>query len=163
MKNLFVILAISALCFACQQNNPPAIASNPDSLRNVLMNVDKKWSETAAQKGFNKSRVDFADDHAINLMTGEMPLRGKEDVIKYASNNPDTGYSISWSPVMADVSSSGDLGYTFGGWSLQRKNVSGRDTTIYGNYLTVWKKQSNGEWKYVADGGNSTPEKINAE
>jgi hypothetical protein len=27
----------------------------------------------------------------------------------------------------------------------------------YGNYMSVWKKQDDGSWKFVLDGGNTTP------
>jgi ketosteroid isomerase-like protein len=32
-----------------------------------------------------------------------------------------------------------------------------QDTTFYGNSLSIWKKQANGAWKYVADAGVDTP------
>ncbi len=37
------------------------------------------------------------------------------------------------------------------------KDKKGEITTTYGNYVTVWKRQPDGKWKYVLDGGNTTP------
>jgi ketosteroid isomerase-like protein len=60
--------------------------------------------------------------------------------------------------VKADISSSGDLGYTFGNWQIFVKGgPTSKDTTIYGNYISIWKKQADGSWKYELDGGNVTP------
>jgi ketosteroid isomerase-like protein len=40
----------------------------------------------------------------------------------------------------------------------ETKNAAGTDTTLFGNYITVWKKQSDGSWKYVSDAGSNTPD-----
>jgi ketosteroid isomerase-like protein len=53
---------------------------------------------------------------------------------------------------LAEASISGDMGYTFGNWKFTKK-----DRVMYGNYSTIWKKQVNGSWKFVCDGGNITP------
>jgi len=29
--------------------------------------------------------------------------------------------------------------------------------TFYSKYLTIWQKQNTGEWRFVADEGNSRP------
>jgi ketosteroid isomerase-like protein len=29
-----------------------------------------------------------------------------------------------------------------------------KDTIIYGTYISIWKKQSDGNWKFVLDSGN---------
>jgi ketosteroid isomerase-like protein len=57
---------------------------------------------------------------------------------------------ITWQPFKAEAS--GDLGYTIGNWKYQTK-----DTIMYGNYCTIWKRQQDGNWKFVFDGGNNTP------
>ena len=54
------------------------------------------------------------------------------------------------------MNKSADLGYTFGNWILTKIDGNKR----HGVYYTFWKKQKNGEWKFVFDGGNSTPEPV---
>jgi ketosteroid isomerase-like protein len=66
----------------------------------------------------------------------------------------DSGLMLTWVPVKAEISLSGDLGYTFGNWELF---VKSSDTTLYGNYVSIWKKQADGSWKYVLDAGCNTP------
>ena len=58
------------------------------------------------------------------------------------------------------MSSSGDLGCTFGSWTLNSKTKSGTGTSVYGDYITVWQKQPDNSWKYIMDGGNKTPEEV---
>jgi len=38
---------------------------------------------------------------------------------------------------------------------------TGADTVIYGVYVSIWKKQKDGSWKYILDGGNTTPKPEN--
>jgi ketosteroid isomerase-like protein len=60
--------------------------------------------------------------------------------------------ALTWAPRVADASPSGDLAYTSGDAIIRE----GGDVS-YSNYLTVWKRQSDGKWRVVADGGNSAP------
>jgi ketosteroid isomerase-like protein len=61
---------------------------------------------------------------------------------------------LTWEPLYADISVSGDLGYTYGLFASHTKTgkLLGR-----GKYVTIWKKQRDGTWKYVLDGGNEGP------
>lgn len=65
--------------------------------------------------------------------------------------------SLSWHPVFAAVAGSRDLGYTIGEYTSTGTGPSGAAVQRFGKYLTVWKRQSNGEWKFVVDGGNGSP------
>lgn len=53
--------------------------------------------------------------------------------------------TLVWFPLWAAISQSGDLGFTTG-----PVEVGGRRR---GHYFTIWKKQADGQWKWVYDGG----------
>ena len=57
----------------------------------------------------------------------------------------------------ADISSSGDLGYTYGTFEFRSKDKDGKPTVDYGKYTSIWKKQADGSWKVALDMGNSSP------
>jgi ketosteroid isomerase-like protein len=63
-----------------------------------------------------------------------------------------------WNPLKSEIASSGEIGYTFGEWKYFMKDSINSDTS-YGNYMSVWKKQDDGSWKFVIDGGNVNAEK----
>lgn len=68
----------------------------------------------------------------------------------------DSTFSLSWDPIYAEVAASGDLGYTVGRYT----SSSGSGVTATrqeGTYLTVWRRQPNGDWKVQADIGNPAP------
>ena len=56
----------------------------------------------------------------------------------------------------AEMSISGDLGYTYG-ISEVKTGESGSVVNRRGSYLRIWKKQSDGEWKVVLDMANPIP------
>lgn len=53
---------------------------------------------------------------------------------------------LEWWPNFAGIARSGDLGFTTGGVA-----VGGQRT---GHYFTIWKRQPDGSWKWVYDGGS---------
>jgi len=116
-----------------------------------IINADIAMSDMAAKEGFFKTLLLYADDSIVKPKEGEFPVIGKEALAKYWSGKTDTK-EISWEPFRAEAAKSGDLGYTIGNWKFVTK-----DSVYYGNYYTVWKKQNDGIWKFVVDGGNGTP------
>jgi ketosteroid isomerase-like protein len=73
------------------------------------------------------------------------------DAVDYISQGDDTSFIMTWEPSGGNVAKSGDLGYTYGVYSLKPKN---KDTVFYGTYVSVWKKQEDGKWKFVLETGN---------
>ena len=65
--------------------------------------------------------------------------------------------SLVWQPVSAWVAGSRDLGFTIGEYTSTERGASGAAIQRTGKYLTVWKRQSDGTWKFVVDGGNPNP------
>lgn len=67
-----------------------------------------------------------------------------------------SGAVLSWGPVGGAISGSGDLGYTIGYAKTQFLNPDGTPAgASFSKYVTIWQRQPNGQWKYVADGGTS--------
>ena len=121
------------------------------SAKQEILKADKEMSDMASQSGFQKALLAYAHDSLIKPEDGQHPVIGKkalEDDWKGKSGTKD----ISWEPTRVEAAKSGELGYTFGNW----KYVTS-DTTFYGNYYTAWKKEKDGAWKWVIDGGNNTP------
>jgi len=66
---------------------------------------------------------------------------------KVAATPDDHFTGLSWRPAFAGVARAGDLGFTTGPYF-----VRGRDG-VAGHYFTVWRKQPDGSWKWIFDGG----------
>lgn len=62
--------------------------------------------------------------------------------------------SLLWEPQRAEVAESGELGYTWGLYTLVYSGDDGEDVTEIGKYLNIWKKQADGMWRVAIDMGN---------
>ena len=116
-----------------------------------IIQADLAMSSLATKEGFYKALLQYADDSVIIPRLGNLPMIGKTDVNKNWITKPDFT-TLTWKPIKAEASKTGDIGYTFGYATFVRK-----DTITYSNYCTIWKKQKNGDWKFVYDGGNNIP------
>ncbi len=149
MKFVLITFLTCFLFISCSQS------SNTEKLKQEIISTDKAMSDLAVQEGFLKAILYYADDNITKLNDGQYPIIGKREYEKIYGNKSGSK-SITWEPLYAEVAKSGELGYTWGNWKF-----AGKDTTIYGNYFTVWKKQNDGKWKVALDGGNTTPPPIN--
>ncbi|MEO7455772.1 MAG: DUF4440 domain-containing protein [Gemmatimonadaceae bacterium] len=65
--------------------------------------------------------------------------------------------TLVWHPVEGEMSGSGDLGFTVGNAVFTGVREDGAALVRYSKYLTVWKRQRDGSWRYVVDGGSARP------
>ena len=103
----------------------------------------------AQTEGVEKAFVYFADDSAV-ILRGNQLLKGKEAIgLKYSKFQLNA--KLEWAPDFADVSASGDLGYTYGKYTLTTVDSLGHMTQSNGIFHTVWKRQADGKWRFVWD------------
>jgi ketosteroid isomerase-like protein len=122
-----------------------------EKAKEEIIKTDKAMSDIAVKEGFFKTLLLYADDSVVKPSEGKLPIIGKTNLQNDWSGKKDLK-NISWEPFKAEAARSGDLGYTLGRWKATSK-----DTVDYGFYYTIWKKQPDGKWKFVVDGGNNTP------
>jgi ketosteroid isomerase-like protein len=75
----------------------------------------------------------------------------------FAAEAGDTS-SLTWEPSFADASLSGDLGYSWGIWVVKGSGPDGKPLQRRGIYMTAWRRQADGKWKFVFDGGRPLSE-----
>ncbi len=123
-----------------------------------LIERDIAYSDYSLNHGVVEAFMEFAADSVTMLPMNELPITNKlkirEHLLKFNEGK------IEWKPIAADVSSSGDIGYTWGNYVYSYKDKSNVEHRKYGKYVTVWKKQKDGYWKWVLDIGNNSPQYI---
>jgi len=112
------------------------------SARENLLKLESKFSNASALNARTAFASYLADDARL-LRQNVEPAIGKPAAGKLM---PEAGRALTWQAAMADVSASGDLGYTYGSFELNTRGV----TLQRGSYVRVWKKL-NGTWQVVAD------------
>ena len=149
MKKGLFFLAIAFLFAACNffEKEKP-VAGIDEKIK--MMDADRDFSKMSLNKGMKNAFMEYIDSNGVLLRPGQYPLIGA-DAIDFLSQLNDSSYSLQWEPKGGAIAKSGELGYTYGLYALK---PGGKDTTLYGTYVSIWKKQTDGNWKFVLDSGN---------
>jgi ketosteroid isomerase-like protein len=121
-----------------------------ETYRQEIIEVEKAFETMVGTKGMEAAFLHFAADNAV-LERNEKPIIGKNAIASYFKNMSIKDIKIVWTPDFVDVSSSGDMAYTYGSYIFTGKDLYGQDVHSQGTFHTVWKRQSDGSWKYVYD------------
>lgn len=124
------------------------------NLKQQILDTDRAFSALSKDKGTKEAFISYAADEVIKPSPNKQPVVGKAALIQ-SFEGSSQNFELTWEPIKADVD--GDIGYTFGNYFLKTQTADLRDTTLYGNYVSIWKRQPDGSWKYVLDTGNPTP------
>lgn len=121
-----------------------------------LLQVDREFATASVQHGAADAFRMYLDDDASMFSSGRHPVRGRESI--YAIMKPgDEGYLLEWTPRAAEVAQSGEMGWTWGEYTVKGRGKNGEESMSWGKYVNVWRKNTAGEWKVVADIGNESP------
>jgi ketosteroid isomerase-like protein len=120
-----------------------------------LIKTDIAFSDMSVKEGNEKAFMHYASDSAILFRQGNYPIIGHDSLLASFKKNSPSNRTLSWKPTKADIATSNDLGYTVGEWLLAIRDSSGITRLFNGHYFTIWKKQKDGKWKFVVDGGTS--------
>lgn len=120
-----------------------------------LMKVDIEFSNLSKEKGTNFSFAQYVADDGVMLRRDSYPIVGKDKITKELLSDDDKDITLTWAPLYADIAGSGEIGYTYGLWEIHIKKDDGGEDIRKGTYVTIWKKDKAGKWKFVLDTGNS--------
>jgi len=140
MKKLIYALLI-VLVFACN----PAVQPSAEE----LIKIDEQFSSKAEEIGFAKAFIEFAHPEAILLRPKSMPIVGKPAITKLFETTNTEGIQLTWKPSAGDIAKSGEFGFTYGIYTMKRDTFK-----MQGTYVSIWKKDDEGSWKYMLDTGN---------
>lgn len=121
-----------------------------------LMNIDREFSKLSIEQGAPSAFAEYADTGVIKFEKGTAPIVGRDRMIESFEMWPE-GAELRWEPFYAEISESEDLGYTLGHYYFLMTDSSGETHSSEGNYVTIWKKQTDGQWKFVFDTGDTGP------
>ena len=148
MRKTFSGLSLIILLTLTLTGCPTSQVNKEAAWRNEIIKTDKEFSKFSREQGMKKAFIEYMDDDGILLRPNHPPIIGA-NAIEYLTEQNDSSYTLTWEPSSAKVAASGDLGYSYGIYNLQLQ-----DTTLQGTYVSIWKKQEDGKWKFVLDTGN---------
>lgn len=130
----------------------PLKAQEKDTVE-MLFALDREFVQYRLEHGTYAAFAKFLADDAITLPPGEAPKIGLEAVLLDAGDRPNT--TVTWEPETGDIS--GDLGYTWGLFSINTTADDGSLSKQHGKYTSVWKRQDDGGWKIVIESFSLNP------
>jgi ketosteroid isomerase-like protein len=147
-------IALTMVCaLACGQ----AFAGPKDD----MLAADRAFSDLSVKSGAHAAFLAYmADD--VRLFDGDHPpIMGKAAAAAWYADvekkNPggEKASTLQWTPLEADASPDGVLGYTRGTWIYSGTKKDGSAQRVTGYYVTEWKRQSDGKYKFVLDIGGA--------
>jgi ketosteroid isomerase-like protein len=121
----------------------------------AMVATERAFSRMSEEKGTREAFVAFIAEDGI--LFRPRAVLGKKWINEHPPAANTTRPLLVWEPIFAGISRAGDLGYSTGPW--RRKNdIKDAKFSAFGNFMTVWKKQPDGQWRFVVDLGISNPE-----
>jgi len=149
MKSLLITLLFAVLMTGISH------AQTETSPLKEMVQTEQAFSRTAEEKDTRDAFMSFiADD---GLLFRPNAVNGKKWMQEHPVPASDKHPLLAWQPVFARVAASGDLGFTTGPWEF-KSDRSDEKPAGYGHFVTIWKKQADGSWKFAVDLGISHPD-----
>ncbi|MEO6523108.1 MAG: nuclear transport factor 2 family protein [Mucilaginibacter sp.] len=112
-----------------------------------IIKSENNFAKAAADMNVKKAFLANLDS-AGRIFNGSKSYNG---IATYSKGPENNNALLEWYPTVAQVAATGDIGFTSGPFTYRAKRA---DTVIaYGYYFTVWKRDKNGLFKIMLDGG----------
>lgn len=152
-KSMIAVTALTVVLAGCN----PATPAAPDTREadtKAIRALETSWMQGFEEKNADKIVALYADD-AVLMAPDSPPITGKAAIaaaVKDMLQDPNLVYSGNFADETMEISKSGELAYTRGVAKLTMTDPkSKKPVTTSGKYVTVYKKQADGQWRGVAD------------
>jgi uncharacterized protein (TIGR02246 family) len=145
--NGFLLLALAGC-----NTPPPAPVVDVAAETAKLHEVESAWVKEAAAKDVDKVMSHYTDDATL-VVSGMPAMKGKDAVRgMWQAMIGDPNFKLDFSSQKVEVSKDGESAYTQGSYQLTVSNPkTKKPITDKGNFLTLYRKQSDGSWKATED------------
>ena len=148
MRKILFFTVIIFSFLACNLFTKKKAVNVPDEKQKML-DTDRAFSTLSVKKGMKNAFLEYIDSNGVLLKPNRYPIMGAE-AIDYLIQQNDSTYTLQWEPEAGFIAQSGELGYTYGVYAYK---PNGKDTATYGTYVSIWKKQADGNGTFIRDNG----------
>jgi ketosteroid isomerase-like protein len=120
-----------------------------------MVKTEQAFSKMAEEKNPRDAFMTFIADDGLLFRPGA--VNGKKWMLEHPVPPSDKKPLLAWQPAYAGMAASGDMGFTTGPWEA-KGDIKDEKPSAYGHFMTVWKKQADGSWRFVVDLGISHPQ-----
>jgi len=144
------VIALAALLLL-----PTTLVGQKTSALQDMVKTEQAFSKTAEDKNTRDAFMEFIADDGLLFRPGA--VNGKKWMLEHPVPPSDKKPLLAWQPAFAGMAAAGDLGFTTGPWEF-KNDIKDEQPSGYGHFVTMWKKQANGAWRFVLDLGISHPQ-----
>ena len=150
-RTVLMLTLASFFCASCKNEPPDTRAQDERAIRDA----DAATLKAAQANDVDGAVANYADDASwlppnSPLVHGKVAIRAE-----WAKLIGSPGFTIDWEISKLEVARAGDQAYTIYTYQMALDGANGKPITDQGKDMAVWKKQSDGAWKMVADTFNS--------
>ena len=145
MKTIIALFSFTLLFLSCEAKKS---TDSTEKWKQEIREAEKQFAQMVQKEGIHNAFVAFSADDAV-VMRNNSIIKGKTAIDEFYKNS--NSKNLAWTPDFVEVSSSGDLGYTYGTYHFTYKDSLGDERVNTGIFHTVWKRQQDGIWKFVWD------------
>ena len=147
-----LMLTLASFCCASCKNEPPDTRAQDER---AIRAADAATLKAAQANDVDGAVVNYAND--ADWLPPNAPIVHGKTAIRagWAKLIGNPGFTIDWQINKLEVSRAGDIAYTIYTYQMTLDGANGKPITDQGKDMAVWKKQSDGSWKMVADTFNS--------
>ena len=147
LKQIFLPIFL-LLFLACE---PQKELSDPAKLKQEIVDAEAAFAKMAADKGIAEAFYTFAAEDAVIKRQNDTLIMGRAAIRQYYNAPFYQSAKVEWKPDFVEVSTHGDLAYTYGKFTWSSQDSTGKVNKIKGVFHTVCQRQADGNWKYVWD------------
>ena len=120
-----------------------------DEVESHIAHIGQEWAQNWNAGQLDKLIESYADD-AVYMPPHHAAVHGRDAIREYLRGPlkhgvRDLKYEVTF------IKHSGDLAYDVGRYTMTLPQPDNTRQLDRGKYLTVWRRQSSGEWQIVAD------------
>lgn len=121
-----------------------------------LLLRDAEWAAVASEGRDVERILSYWTDDAVVIPPGLPSIVGKGGLRRYIEESLQIpGFKITWKSTDVALSPDGNLAYMLGRNAVTMDAPDGTTVTTEGRGVTIWRRESDREWRCVVDIWNS--------
>lgn len=123
-----------------------------------LLRRDAEWAKVASEGNDVDRILSYWTEDAVVVPPGLPSVVGKVALRQYVEGSMQIpGFRISWESKDATLSPDGQLAYMLSRNEVTMNAPDGTPSTSAGRAVTIWRRESDGEWRCAVDVWNAGP------
>jgi ketosteroid isomerase-like protein len=148
---------LAALTFTLALFATPALAGDVAAdTAEAVRQADLAFARRSQEVGFARAFLEFMDESdSLTYGFDGPPVKGAQAIFEALGGDGPSAMTVEWAPTQAWGSRGGDMGVTVGDYRRIPRDAS--RPALTGRYVTVWRRNAQGQWKGLIDIGEADP------